>query len=199
MFESSVAFLMAEQLAGQSFIPPLGNTGYDRLLSPNRKPFPSADGFISLLPYNTRHWKQFLELIGEQELAAADWVMDPVQRSQQIDELYQVVARAMPTRTTAEWCRLLDERDIPCTPVNRVDDLLHDAHLCATGFFPEIEHPTEGRLRTTRSPFSVKGVDQRNDLPAPRTGQDSKTLLHDMQFSEAEINAMIDNGVINIG
>ncbi|BFM07754.1 CaiB/BaiF CoA transferase family protein [Halioxenophilus aromaticivorans] len=196
MFESSVAFLMAEQLAGQSFIPPLGGTGYDRLLSPNRKPFATADGYISLLPYNTRHWQAFFNLVGEDELAQEPWVTDPVQRSQNIDRLYQVVAQAMPARTSAQWQQLLTERDIPCTPVNTVDDLLENPHLTATEFFYETNHPTEGRLRATRSPFQAKGVTQSPDLPAPKTGQNSRAILQELQVSDIEIDAMISAGIV---
>ncbi len=196
MFESTVAFLMAEQLAGQSFIPPQGNTGYDRLLSPNRRPFKSADGYISLLPYNTRHWKHFLELIGEPELAQADWVIDPVKRSQNIDALYQVVANAMPHRTTAEWYTLLSERDIPCTPVKQLEDLLEDPHLQETGFFENYTHPTEGALRQAKTPFNARGVETMQDQPAPNKGLHNRSLLLELGFSSDNINNMEANGII---
>ncbi len=196
MFESSVAFLMLEQLAGQSFQPPLGSTGYDRLLSPNRKPYPSADGYISLLPYTTRHWQRFLHLIDEPDLASAEWVLDPVQRSQRIDELYQVIASAMPKRTTEAWCRLLAEQDIPCSAVNSMDDLLDDEHLQVIGFFPEVEHESEGRLRSVRSPFSAQGAELVDDTPAPRTGEGGQEVLREMAFSEEEIDSLISNDIL---
>ncbi len=69
MFESMVSFLMVEQLAGQSYVPALGPVGYERLQSPYRRPFRTADGFIAILPYNTKHWTSFLTLIGRSDLA----------------------------------------------------------------------------------------------------------------------------------
>ena len=61
MFESTVAFLMSEQLGGETFVPALGSTGYDRLAAPNRKPYRTQDGFMAILPYNGTHWTAFFE------------------------------------------------------------------------------------------------------------------------------------------
>ena len=167
MFEGLVSFLMSEQLAGETFRPPLGKVGYERLLSPHRKPFPTKDGFIGVLPYNGKHWASFLNFVGREDLANADWVQDSAARSENIDKLYAVVADVMPERSTAEWLEVLRDLDIPCTPVNSLDDLLTDDHLSDVGLFQDVEHPTEGALRSVRSPFWVQGAKECPDAPAP--------------------------------
>ena len=53
MFEGLVAFLMTEQLAGHSYIPSTGTTGYDRLTAPYRRPYPSKVGYLAILPFST--------------------------------------------------------------------------------------------------------------------------------------------------
>ena len=177
MFESMVAFLMAEQLSGMSFEPPLGGTGYDRLLSPHRRPFPTRDGYLGVLPYSGAHWSRFLKFIGRDDLAAADWVQDPVRRSENVGKLYQVLAEAMATKTTAQWLAQLKELDIPCAPVNRLGDLIEEGHSRDVGLFVEFDHPSEGRLRGVRSPFTVTGVEQEPDLPAPELGEHTGALI----------------------
>ena len=198
MFESTVSFLMSEQLGGESFVPPLGPTGYDRLAAPNRRPFRTRDGYIAILPYNTAHWTAFFELIGQPEQAHSATVQDPVLRSQHVDALYAQLAAAAPSRTNAEWLDALRSRDIPCAPVNRVQDLLHDPHLVATGFFREFEHPTEGRLRDARSPFRVHGAPELPDRPAPRLGADAREVLAGLGFSAAEIGQLVAQSVLFI-
>ncbi|MEO1199297.1 MAG: CoA transferase [Pseudomonadota bacterium] len=168
MFEGLASFAMAEQLAGETFVPAEGGIGYDRLMSPNRKPFATKDSYIALLPYNNRHWVDFLTFIGRQDLAGADWVLDASARSERVDELYAVIAEIMPSRSTAEWLKALEALDIPCTPVNALSDLLNDDHLTDVALFQEIDHPTEGALRCIRSPFWVEDMDYCPDAPAPR-------------------------------
>ena len=194
MFESMVSFLMVEQLAGRSFVPPLGKTGYDRLLSPYRKPHRTADGFIGILPYNTQQWTRFLTLIGRDDLAADPRVTDPVQRSRNIDMLYAIIEDALPERTTSEWLALLGERDIPCSPVNSLDDVLDDPHLADVGMFTEIDHPSEGRLLNVRSPF--RSGAESDDVPAPMLGADTRALLLELGYATGEIDALVAAGVL---
>lgn len=196
MFEATVSFVMTEQLSGQSFNPALGSTGYARLQSPNRRPFASADGFITLLPYTSKDWKNFLELVGEEDLAMQPWVMNSVERSQRIDELYQVVARVMPQKTTAEWCEALKLIDIPHTAVHSLDDMLDDGHLQDVGLFVEQQHPSEGMVRYVRPPFFASNVSQSDDSLAPKLGQHSAEILSDLGYAHEMIEHLFATGIV---
>lgn len=167
MFEGLVSFLMAEHLSGETFRPSRGSLGYNRILSEHRRPYATRDGFIGLLPYSGKHWASFLDAVGREDLARADWVQDSARRSERVGELYAVVAEAMPARSTADWMDLLRALDIPCTQVNSLDDLLDDPHLADVELFQDIEHPSEGALRSIRSPFWVDGAEEHPDKPAP--------------------------------
>lgn len=201
MFESTVSFLLSEQLGGESFVPAIGPTGYDRLASAHRRPYRTRDGHMAILPYNTAHWTAFLELVGRGERAHAPEVQDPVLRSQHVDALYALIAEAAPQRTTAEWLQVLRERDIPCAPVNSIEDLLADPHLRATGFFQEYDHPTEGRLRQARSPFRWHGAGAERglpDRPPPRVGADGRAVLASLGYGDPEIEALVAAGVVSL-
>ncbi len=168
MFEVMASFTMIEQLAGETFVPARGNLGYDRLMSPNRKPFATKDGYIAVLPYTTKHWVGFLSLIGRNDLAQEAWLQQPSARSERIDELYSLIATQMPGRPTDDWLDDLEAIDVPCVKVNSLDDLLTDSHLREVGLFSRFDHPTEATLRAIRSPFWADGVEKCPDLPAPR-------------------------------
>lgn len=196
MFESLVSFLLAEHLSGQVFQPPQGSMRYDRLMTPYRRPYRTADGHIAVLPYTSRHWQRFLTLVGHDDLAGTDWVMDPSCRSERIGELYQVVAECMPEHDCAYWLKALKDRDIPCGTVNSLEDLLSDPHLRAVNFFQEVDHPSEGRLVTTRHPLRFVGAASHPDLPAPRLGDNGAEILREAGFSDQEIQVLMDsNGV----
>ena len=179
MFESIVSFLMAEHLSGQSFEPPLGSFGYERAKSPHRRPFQTADGWIGVLPYDGGHWARALREIGRPELADADWVQEPISRSERIGELYGVLGDAMSQRTTAEWMSTFDQLDIPASPVVLPEELQADEQLVGVDFFPLVEHPTDGTLRMIRSPFCDRdpGAPTLPDRPAPHLGEHNDELL----------------------
>lgn len=197
MFESLVSFLLLEQLAGRTFDPPLGGMGYDRLLSPHRKPFRTRDGFISIIPYTAQHWTRFLGLVGREQLAADRRVLDPVERSRNIDMLYAIIGESTPERSTNEWIGLLRERDIPHARVNQLDELFEDLHLRQSGMFTKVDHPTEGSLISVRSPFALLGDAQVTpDRLAPTLGQDTREVLAEAGYDAQAIEELIAAGAV---
>ena len=81
MLETMTSFMMAEHLAGHTMVPAQGEIGYRRLMSVNRRPFKTADGYMAIMPYSTKQWVRFLGLVGEDQLAASDWIRDSAARS----------------------------------------------------------------------------------------------------------------------
>ncbi|MBP0632124.1 CoA transferase [Cupriavidus sp. AcVe19-1a] len=147
MFETLVSFLATEQLAGQTFVPPLGPAGYPRVMSAHRKPYRTSDGHLALLPYTSAQWLRFFDLSGHAELARDPRYATPAARSANIDALYATLAEIVAQRTTAEWLALLRDADIPHSELPHFDSLVDDPHLRATGMMFEYDHPSEGRLR----------------------------------------------------
>ncbi len=198
MMECATHFLMVEHLGGQIFDPPLSGPGYKRLLNPYRRPSPTRDGFIAVLPYAEKHWKRFMEVVGRADIAAELWFGDPVARSERIHQLFQVIDEAMPAKTTAEWLELLRAADIPCGPINTLEDLFDEPHLASSGFFRTEDHPTEGPLRVTRHPLDFTGVGEQASRPAPRMGEHCREILSEAGLSAAEITELEATGVLGI-
>ncbi|HWA31027.1 MAG TPA: CoA transferase, partial [Rhizomicrobium sp.] len=69
MFETFTSFVLAEHLGGRTFEPPAGPAGYARLLTGGRKPSPTKDGHIAMLPYTAAHWIAFFKAIDRADLA----------------------------------------------------------------------------------------------------------------------------------
>ncbi len=196
MFEGLVAFLMAEQMAGYSYVPSTGGTGYDRLTASYRRPYPTADGFIAILPYSTKNWIDFFTMMGRPELADLEIVKDPIKRSENINTLYEKLYEIAPEKTTDEWCEILRNANIPHTKVNHLDDLLEDNHLRQVGLFEEYEHPTEGPMRQVRSHYSMEGVEESLDEPTQRIGQSTDKVLLELGYSSEEISHLVESQVV---
>jgi len=196
MFESMIAFLMVEHLAGRSFVPPLGDAGYDRLLAPNRRPYRTRDGYVAIMPYTTLQWTRFLECVGRDDLLAQDWIKDPVRRSANVNALYGVIADAALEKTTAEWLALMEERDVPCGPVNHIGDLFDEPQLKAVQLFEHVDHPSEGAMLRVRSPFRITGVDRHPDRPAPELGDSGAAILAEAGYTPSEAESLFAQGIV---
>ena len=179
MFETIVSFTLLEHMAGETFVPAVDSMGYERVLSPNRKPYRTKDGYIGLLPYTTGQWQRFFAVAGETALAADPRVSDAALRSRNINMLYAELARIVAGRTTAEWVALLEDADIPMTPVRTPDDLLRDPHLAAIDFFPRMSHPSEGDIRTIGIPVTFSRTPGNIRRPAPLLGEHGPEILEE--------------------
>jgi crotonobetainyl-CoA:carnitine CoA-transferase CaiB-like acyl-CoA transferase len=112
MFESMVAFVMPEHLGGAAYLPSAGPTGYGRIINAMRRPLATRDGYLCVLPYTTEQWRRFFRLIGRDDLAADESLADAAVRNARIEELYTLVAEALPARDTKDWVELFIEADI---------------------------------------------------------------------------------------
>jgi len=178
MFETLTAFLLAEHMDGATFDDVPKDFGYARMLVPHRRPLETKDGFITLLPYTNQQWTRFFKAVGRDDMVAHPWISDMEERSRNIGALYDMVAQIAVTRTTQEWIDLMEEADIPAMPVRNLADLPADPHLAATGFFQQIEHPTEGPIWTTKPPIRFSETPARHDhRPAPHLGEHSEEIL----------------------
>lgn len=195
MLEAITSFNLVEHIGGAAFEPPEGEMGYNRLLVPERRPHRTADGFMVVLPYTNRQWRAFIEAAGRDDLADDPRIDDAALRAKQHGAMYSLIAEIMPTRTTAEWLKLLREADIPSERVNALEDLENDPHLKQTGFFKSYDHPTEGRARTTDVPlkFAASPAEPLRRT-APRLGQHTREALAEAGLSAAEIDALIESG-----
>lgn len=198
MFESVVSFLFVELLAGKTFEPAISGIGYHRLMTPFRRPFRTHDGYVSILPYTTAQWQRFLRLIGHDDLVDDGRITDATHRSRNIEWLYQLIAEVAPTRTTAEWSNELRRNDIPCAEVNRAEDVLTNAHLADVDLFRSTDHPSEGDLRSIRSPFTIAPGGVGEDRPAPALGSDGADILREAGFSEEEIERLARSGGVHL-
>lgn len=194
MFETMASFVASEHLGAATFEPPEGPSGDARLLSPDYRPLPTRDGFITIRPNDNRQAFAFFDAIGRPELKTDPRFATPITRTQNAADYFTLQVEALARKTTAEWLAIFAEADVPAARYNSIDDLLEDPHLGDVGFWQEDEHPTEGRIRRTRIPVTFRGGMRDETRPAPRLGAQTREVLAEAGYAEAEIDAMLQSG-----
>jgi crotonobetainyl-CoA:carnitine CoA-transferase CaiB-like acyl-CoA transferase len=197
MFETMTKFFLNDHMSGLTYDPPLDKGGYIRQLSRDRRPYQTKDGYVCALIYNNKHWTNFFKAIGRESTLTDDPRFASVTtRTQHINEIYAEVAELFKTRTTAEWTKLLDDADIPVTPMHTLESIFEDPHLVATAFFEWEEHPTEGRLRHMREPTEWSDTQPKANRHAPVMGEHTNEILAEIGYSPAEIAAMLSEKAV---
>ncbi len=199
MFECMSQMILGDHFGGRTFDPPAGAAGYARVLAPQRKPFRTKDGYICVLMYNDKQWQGFFRLIGRDDLYHDDPRFNSHEnRSARIDEVNAFVAGEMLKRSTGDWLSVLMAADIPAARMNAIDDVIDDEHLTATGFIRMEQHPTEGRLRSTRAATQWSHTPPAPQCGAPRLGEHGAEVLRAAGYSDDEIRKLAAAGVTTL-
>ncbi len=194
MFENMASFVMSEHMGAATFDPPTGPSGDNRLLSPDYRPLPTKDGFITIGPNTDAQAFGFFEAIGQPELRHDPRLSSASARTANAPYYFSIRKAAMAQRTTAEWLEILSARDIPCARYNTFEDLMQDPHLADVNFFEPESHPTEGALRRTRIPNRFSGGMRDDKLPAPQLGAQTEELLAQLGYDANQIARMMAAG-----
>jgi len=154
MLDAARAFTLVEHGAGAIDAVNPTAAGYPRILSPARRPHPTKDGWVAILPYSFEHYVAFFAVTGLTNEVDQALYVDDRTRIQQSELLYGFVRRATPQRTTAEWLELCRELAIPASEVATLDQLVAElpiARHARTGPYRVIPSP----VRFGRTPTSV--------------------------------------------
>jgi crotonobetainyl-CoA:carnitine CoA-transferase CaiB-like acyl-CoA transferase len=196
MFEVLVAFNLVEHINGAAYRPALGPLGYQRVTTTARRPFPTKDGYVCILPYTDAQWSSFFTAVGRPELMAKPEFATYSARVNTVNELYGFVASVTPGRTTAEWVEICERGQIPCMPVIDIQTLMDDEHLQAVGMFERHSHPTEGETVLVRPPVTLSASPAAIRTPAPRFGEHSRDVARELGYDEAAIGALLASGAL---
>jgi crotonobetainyl-CoA:carnitine CoA-transferase CaiB-like acyl-CoA transferase len=195
MFDTILAFMLTEHLGLAAF--PGGRTGYSRVLTANRGPHRTSDGWLALMPYNDRQWKALFEEAGRAELLDSPSHASMAARLRDADIVYGELKTVIATRTTQEWLETCHRLDVPVAIVPSLDDIVVDESL-HNGVITELEHPVVGTYRSVRQPLRFYGSPTRETpMPAPLIGQDTDAILEEIGYAPDEIARLHDESVVH--
>lgn len=187
MLDTVLAFLLPEHLWGHSINEPEQGIGYTRMLTPHRRPYATADGFLCIIAVTDEQWRKLFQLFGRDSLMADPRFATVTARAENIDLVYGVVTEEMAKRSTAEWLTLFATADLPHGPANTLEELRDDPYLREVEFFRHMDHPSEGAMTTLAIPVDYFGTPAEIRRPPPRLGEHSAEILAEIGLSDAEI------------
>lgn len=178
----------------------------------NERPTRCGNTHPTIVPYDIfkARDKHFLVAVGSEKLwrqfcAALDLtdsVMNDPRFAANVDrlahrgELLGLLTDIFSDRDARDWIALLESADIPCGPINFVDEAFTDPQVIARGVVVELQHPAIGIVRSIANPIHASGVQITYRRHPPQLGEHTDEILMALNRTQSQIDALREAGAI---
>ena len=160
--------------------------------------FEDQDGlpFVIHLSSPEKFWRGFLDVLGKPE-----WVEDPrfqdrKGRTANHDALSSLSQEIFRRGRRSDWLRRLEERDVPCAPLNTLEEVFQDPQVREYGFPIEVEHPKMGKMRMLGSAIELSRTPPKIKSAPPILGEHTEEILREFGHDENTIGRLKSAGII---
>lgn len=112
------------------------------------------------------------------------------------DRIHDVLEAALVKRPTAYWVDAFQKVGFWCSRVNNYEEVARDPQVLHNGIIKEIEHPTAGVYKAVGAPFEMSKTPPEIRRPAPLLGQHTQEILHELGYTDAQVEELREQGVI---
>ena len=142
--------------------------------------FPTADGDMILAVGNDSQFASFCRVAGHPEWSADPRYATNAARVENRAQLVPLLRQATVMRSTAEWIGLLEAANVPCGPINTLEQVFADPHVIARGLRVDLPHPVTGTAPAVASPLRLSKTPVQYRHAAPALGADTEEVLRSL-------------------
>lgn len=165
--------------------------------------FPTADGNMLLAIGNDGQFQRFCAAAGHPEWAQDARFATNTLRVKHRADLVPALQAVTRTRTTADWITLLEDKAVPCGPINTVAQAFDDPQVRHRGLRVELPRWPEGtagdgvqRIATVASPLRLSATPPVLRRAPPALGQHTDEVLGELGLDAARIAQLRAAGVV---
>lgn len=107
------------------------------------------------------------------------------------DQLKGNVEAIIRGKPASHWITRLNEAGIPVSPVKFPVELFDDPQAHANGMFHRLRHPEAGDFTVLSPPVALDGDGFRSREPTASFASETRTILHELDFTDAEIDEFV--------
>jgi crotonobetainyl-CoA:carnitine CoA-transferase CaiB-like acyl-CoA transferase len=153
--------------------------------------FATADGHLILGIANDRQFRNFCLAAGRGDLADDPRFATNAGRVGERQTLIALLAPLFAARRTGDWIALLEAANVPCGPINRLDQVFADPQAVARGMTVSLPHATAGMIELVASPLRLERTPPEYRDAPPLLGEHTDTVLTEiLGLSRDEIAAL---------
>jgi formyl-CoA transferase len=165
--------------------------------TPTYRLYQASDGqWFFLACGNQAFWAKLCKAIGRPEMTDdprfGSWLL----RGDNREALMPILEATFATRSRDEWLKVLSEHDIPCAPVQSLQEFMRDPGVQHLKMTVQYEHPEVGALTLMGQPLRFSETQAPDAGPPPVLGQHTRAVLREAGYTDGAIADLHRRGVI---
>jgi crotonobetainyl-CoA:carnitine CoA-transferase CaiB-like acyl-CoA transferase len=117
-------------------------------------------------------WKNLCKALQRDDLSRTNFV-----DLNQQPRIFSTLKETFKTKTLGEWISILNAADVPCGPVNSIEDVFKDPQVLHRKMIVEIEHPIAGKIKQIGIPIKLSETPGKIRSSPPELGQHTEEVL----------------------
>lgn len=160
--------------------------------------FVAGDGlpFAVHLSSPEKFWRALVGAVNRPELTEDPRFRDRQARAEHYDQLHGLLADVFTGDTRDAWLQRLQAADVPCAPINALDEVFQDPQVKVLDPIWSIEHPEEGPVRVARTGFDLSATPPALHRPPPTLGEHTLEVLSEAGFTTESIGELRQSGAV---
>ena len=139
--------------------------------------FQTADGYLVIGVASEVIWRRFCSAIGRPELTEDVRFADNSKRVKNRSELIALLSQTFSQRRNEAWFKLLTAAEVPCAPVQTIDQVFQARQVLQRDMLTEVDHPTAGKVRMAGIPVKFSVTPATIRMPPPLLGEHNVEIL----------------------
>jgi crotonobetainyl-CoA:carnitine CoA-transferase CaiB-like acyl-CoA transferase len=141
-----------------------------------------------------KFWLALLNTANRMDIAEDARFKTRDDRRRNFEQLEKELAPTFETKDREEWLRLLEEADVPASPLYNMKEVLEDPQVLHLKMTEEVEHPKAGKAKFLTGPVRFGGLSVEKSGPPPIPGEHTGTILAELGYSKADIDKLSKTG-----
>jgi crotonobetainyl-CoA:carnitine CoA-transferase CaiB-like acyl-CoA transferase len=159
--------------------------------------FATADGHLILATSNDAQFRRFATVAGIEPAARDPRFATNAERVANRQAMVELLKPLFTQRSTAQWIADLEAANVPCGPINRVDEVFADPQAIARGLTIAMTHAAAGPMQLVASPLRLSQTPPEYRNAPPLLGEHTDEVLSSvLGISPGDIARLRRDGVV---